>query len=312
MSPTSLHQGASKGFADAATYDAYRPSYPAAATQKFLEHLRLADVPHAKILDLAAGTGKMTEVLAARHEGFEVVAVEPHEGMRAELEKKGLRGVEVKDGFAARLPLGEEWGDGAVVAQIKHRFATTESLKEIHRVLKPTAVLGFIWNIEDCKSSRSFSILRRHILHVTRGHNKPKHWKASTPWEQSLNELVFTLGGDGQPRFRDFVWKDVFDSQLDANPLRAVKDVVLEGGRKMPLFSVPVGEEKVPFTVWLTPEAVWNRLRTLSQVAVLEGARAAAFKAEFDAILGGESVERNEKGEVALHGVTYFAWTSRL
>ncbi|EXF78450.1 methyltransferase, partial [Colletotrichum fioriniae PJ7] len=111
MSPTSLHQGASKGFADAATYDAYRPSYPPAATQKFLEHLRLADVPHAKILDLAAGTGKMTEVLAARHEGFEVVAVEPHEGMRAELEKKGLRGVEVKDGFAAKLPLGEEWGD---------------------------------------------------------------------------------------------------------------------------------------------------------------------------------------------------------
>ncbi|CCF38633.1 methyltransferase [Colletotrichum higginsianum] len=146
------------------------------------------------------------------------------------------------------------------------RFATPESLKEIHRVLKPTAVLGLIWNIED--------------------YNKPQHWEASTP-----------LGSDGQPRFRDFVWKD---------------DVVLEGGRKMPLFSVPVGEEKVPFTTWLTPEAIWNRLRTLSQVAVLQGEAAGAFKARFDAILGGESVERNERGEVALHGVTYFAWTSRL
>lgn len=117
---------------------------------------------------------------------------------------------------------------------------------------------------------------------------------------------------DGQPRFRDFVWKDVFDRQLDSNPLRAVADVVFEGGRKMPLFSVPIGEEKVPFTVWLTEEAVWNRLRTLSQVAVLEGERAAAFKAKFDEILKGETVERNEKGEVALHGVTFFAWTSRL
>ncbi|KZL88203.1 methyltransferase protein [Colletotrichum incanum] len=283
MSPTILHQSATKGFADAATYDAYRPSYTPEATQKFLSHLRLADVPHARILDLAAGTGKMTEVLAARHEGFEVVAVEPHEGMRAELERKALPGVEVKDGFAAKLPLGEEWGDGAVIAQ---------SLKEIHRVLKPTAVLGLIWNIED--------------------YNKPQHWKASTPWETALNELVFSLGSDGQPRFRDFVWKDVFDNQLDSNPLRAVKDVVFEGGRKMPLFSVPVGEEKVPFTVWLTPEAVWNRLRTLSQVAVLEGDAARSFKERFDAILAGESVERNEKGEVALHGVTYFAWTSRL
>ncbi|GKT89721.1 methyltransferase protein [Colletotrichum tofieldiae] len=288
MSPTILHQGATKGFADAATYDAYRPSYTPEATQKFLSHLRLADVPHARILDLAAGTGKMTEVLAARHEGFEVVAVEPHEGMRAELERKELPGVEVKDGFASKLPLGRS---GAMVLLLR-RFPTPESLQEIHRVLKPTAVLGLIWNIED--------------------YNKPQHWKASTPWENALNELVFSLGSDGQPRFRDFVWKDVFDNQLDSNPLRAVKDVVFEGGRKMPLFSVPVGEEKVPFTVWLTPEAVWNRLRTLSQVAVLKGDAARAFKERFDAILAGESVERNDKGEVALHGVTYFAWTSRL
>ncbi|KAK2065304.1 methyltransferase domain-containing protein [Colletotrichum caudatum] len=292
MSPTTLHQSAAKGFADAATYDAYRPSYTPEATQNFLSHLRLADVPHARVLDLAAGTGKMTEVLAARHEGFEVVAVEPHEGMRAELERKGLPGVEVKDGFAAKLPLGEEWADGAIVAQAFHWFATKEALKEIHRVLKPTAVLGVIWNIED--------------------YNKPQHWEASTPWENALNELVFSLGSDGQPRFRDFVWKGVFDNQLDSNPLRAVKDVIMEGGRKMPLFSVPVGEEKVPFTVWLTPEALWNRIRTLSQVAVLEGDAAKAFKDKFDAIVAGESVERNEKGEVLLHGVTYLAWTSRL
>ncbi|KAK1979080.1 methyltransferase domain-containing protein [Colletotrichum cereale] len=292
MSPTTLHQSAAKGFADAATYDAYRPSYMPEATQKFLSHLRLADVPHARVLDLAAGTGKMTEVLAARHEGFEVVAVEPHEGMRAELERKGLPGVQVKDGFAAKLPLGAEWADGAVVAQAFHWFPTLESLKEIHRVLKPTGVLGVIWNIED--------------------YNKPQHWEASTPWENALNELVFSLGSDGQSRFRDFVWKEIFDNQLDSNPLRAVKDVILEGGRKMPLFSVPIGEEKVPFTVWLTPEALWNRLRTLSQIAVLEGDAARAFKGKFDAIVAGESVERNEKGEVLLHGVTYMAWTSRL
>ncbi|OLN95943.1 putative methyltransferase C25B8.09 [Colletotrichum chlorophyti] len=292
MSPTTLHQSATKGFADAASYDAHRPSYPPDATQRFLEHLRVAGVAGARLLDLAAGTGKMTEVLAARSEGFEVVAVEPHAGMRAELERKGLPSVEVKDGFAAKLPLGEEWGDAAVVAQAFHWFATPESLKEIHRVLKPTAVLGLIWNIED--------------------YNKPQSWKASTPWEQSLNELVFSLGTDGQPRFRDFVWKEVFDRQLDTNPLRAVRDAVLEGDGGMPLFSVPIGEERVPFVVWLTPEALWNRFRTLSQVAVLEGAEAVRFKEKFDDILKGEGVEKNEKGEVALHGVTYFAWTSRL
>ncbi|KAF0326218.1 putative methyltransferase [Colletotrichum sp. SAR11_59] len=291
MSPTELHPG-TKGFSDAASYDAYRPSYPPEATQRFLSHLKIADFAHANVLDLAAGTGKLTEVLAARHESFNVVAVEPHAEMRAELERKALKGTVVRDGFAAKVPLEEEWGDACVVGQAFHWFANEDALKEIHRVLRPTAVLGLIWNIED--------------------YNKPKHWQASTPWEQSLNELVFSLGTDGQPRFRDFVWKDVFDRQLDSNPLKAVKDVVLEGGRKMPLFSVPVGEEKVPFTVWLTPEAVWNRIRTLSQIAVLEGAAAKGFKDRFDEILAEETVEKNEKGEVALHGVTYFAWTSRL
>ncbi|KAF6839920.1 putative SAM dependent methyltransferase [Colletotrichum plurivorum] len=302
MAPTELHPG-TKGFADAASYDAYRPSYPPEAMQKFLSHLRIADVPHARVLDLAAGTGKLTEVLAARHEGFDIVAVEPHREMRAELERKALKDTKVLDGFAAKVPLEEEWGDACVVGQVStarcpretlfaRTFANEDALKEIHRVLRPTAVLGMIWNIED--------------------YNKPQHWKASTPWEQSLNELVFSLGSDGQPRFRDFVFKDVFDRQLDSNPLRAVAEVVLEGGRKMPLFSVPVGEERVPFVVWLTPEALWNRLRTLSQVAVLQGEQATAFKDSFDKILSGETVEKNEKGEVALHGVTYFAWTSRL
>ncbi|KAH0436816.1 hypothetical protein CcaCcLH18_04142 [Colletotrichum camelliae] len=291
MSPTELHPG-TKGFSDAASYDAYRPSYPPEATQRFLSHLKIADFAHANVVDLAAGTGKLTEVLAARHESFNVVAVEPHVEMRAELERKALKRTVVSDGFAAKVPLEEEWGDACVVGQAFHWFANEDALKEIHRVLRPTAVLGLIWNIED--------------------YNKPKHWQASTPWEQSLNELVFSLGTDGQPRFRDFVWKDIFDRQLDSNPLKAVKDVVLEGGRKMPLFSVPIGEEKVPFTVWLTPEAVWNRIRTLSQIAVLEGAAAKGFKDRFDEILAGETVEKNGKGEVALHGVTYFAWTSRL
>ncbi|TDZ34890.1 putative methyltransferase-like [Colletotrichum sidae] len=290
MAPTELHPG-TKGFSDAASYDAHRPSYPPDATQRFLEQLRIADAPHARVVDLAAGTGKLTEVLAARHEGFEIVGVEPHREMREELERKGLRGVEVRDGFAAATGLEAEWGDACVVGQAFHWFANEDALKEIHRILKPTAVLGLIWNIED--------------------YNKPKHWKASTAWEQSLNELVFTLADD-QPRFREFVWKDIFDRQLDANPLRAVRDIVLEGGRKMPLFSVPVGEDRVPFSVWLTPEALWKRVSTLSQVALLRGERAAAFKAKFDEILAGESVERNGKGEVALHGVTYFAWSSRL
>lgn len=146
-----LHPGAQSGFADASSYEAHRPSYPTATVTAFLEKLGLAGQRGARVLDLAAGTGKLTEVLAARDEGFEIVGVEPHAGMRGELARKGLAGVEVRDGFAEGIPLGDGWGDGCGGAQAFHWFANEKALREIHRVLKPRSSLGLIWNIEDCE-----------------------------------------------------------------------------------------------------------------------------------------------------------------
>lgn len=154
----SLAPAAAAGFHNASAYDAHRPSYPASAVQALLTHMRLADKPHARIVEVAAGTGKFTEALAARHEGFEVVAVEPHGEMRAELEAKGLNGVSVRAGRAEALReamegkgKGEAWADGVVVAQAFHWFAGEEALGELGGVLKTGGVLGLVWNIDDCE-----------------------------------------------------------------------------------------------------------------------------------------------------------------
>lgn len=80
----------------------------------------------------------------------------------------------------------------------------------------------------------------------------------------------------------------------------------------LPRFSLPLGEDRVPWTVWLSEDALWARINTLSQVAVLEGEEKEAGERVFREALTGEDVERNDKGEVALHGVTFFAWTDRL
>lgn len=57
---------------------------------------------------------------------------------------------------------------------------------------------------------------------------------------------------------------------------------------------------------------MWSRINTLSQIAVLAGQdRENAIKI-FKEALNGDDVERNERGEIAVHGVTYFAWTDRL
>jgi len=135
-----------------------------------------------------------------------------------------------------------------------------------------------IWNIED--------------------YNKPKQWAATTQWEQSLHELVINAATDGQPRFRNYVWKDVFS-------LPSVQK----------LFSTPVEEDKTAWTVWLTEERLWDRVRTLSHVSMLlEQGDKEGFKEKFDSIVKGEANdgEWNERGEVAMHGVTPFAWTTKL
>jgi SAM-dependent methyltransferase len=106
------------GFADGASYDAYRPTYPDEAVSKLLSALNLSGKQGARVLDLAAGTGKFTELLAARPEKFEIIAVEPHDGMRAELERKKLPNVVVKKGLATNIPLDSGDVDAVIAAQV--------------------------------------------------------------------------------------------------------------------------------------------------------------------------------------------------
>jgi SAM-dependent methyltransferase len=167
--PDILPAAATEGFKDASAYDAYRPSYPSEAVESFLKHLKIAGQANLNVIEIAAGTGKFTELLSARHENFDIVAVEPHAGMRNQLVDKNLRNVQALDGHAAKLPVTDMWGDACIAAQAFHwygcsvsstgnhvliqppRFATEETLREVHRALKPKAVFGMIWNIEDCK-----------------------------------------------------------------------------------------------------------------------------------------------------------------
>lgn len=86
-SSQNLAPAAAAGFQDAAAYDTHRPAYPAEAVQKLLVHMRLAAggddgdgevrLGRRRIVEVAAGTGKFTEALARRGEGFAVLATEP-------------------------------------------------------------------------------------------------------------------------------------------------------------------------------------------------------------------------------------------
>ncbi|KJZ76685.1 hypothetical protein HIM_04021 [Hirsutella minnesotensis 3608] len=273
---SAVDQAAANGFDNAAAYDAHRPSYPVQAFNGLLESVGLAGVSGSKVVDLAAGTGKLTEMLAARGEGFEVVAVEPVSNMRQTLAAKELPRVTVRDGLATGMGVEDGWADAVIAAQSFHWFAHEEALAEIRRVLKPGGKLGIIWNIED--------------------YNQPPTWTSFTQWEKQLNDMICNLEPDGPPRFRDEKWWHVFDRQ-SRDPA--------------PMFSTPIGEAKVPFEGWLTKDGLWERVKTLSQVATLSEEGGEAFKKRFDEVLGNGDGKWNS-GEVEFHGTTVYAWTARL
>jgi hypothetical protein len=104
-------------------------------------------------------------------------------------------------------------------------------------------------------------------------------------------------------------WKQVFENQQDTTPLQTLKH---NFSRQMPTFSLPIGEEDVKWTVWLTDEAIWSRYTTLSQIANLKEDRKEEVRKQVFEALKEAGVERNAQGEVAVHGVTYLAWTSRI
>jgi SAM-dependent methyltransferase len=121
----------------AEAYERGRPGWPDA----MLEPLPLSG--GATVLDLGAGTGKLTRTLVRRY--ARVLAVEPLPGMRAILERE-LPDVEALAGEAAAIPLEDSSVDGVFCGQSAHWFADDDSIAEIARVLRPGGVLVAAWN----------------------------------------------------------------------------------------------------------------------------------------------------------------------
>jgi SAM-dependent methyltransferase len=98
------------------------------------------------VLDLGAGTGKLTRELSVR--GLDVTAVDPSDGMLAELGRV-LPGVPALPGTAEAIPLEDRSVDTVLVAQAWHWVDPARAVPEIVRVLTPGGRLGLIWNLRD-------------------------------------------------------------------------------------------------------------------------------------------------------------------
>jgi SAM-dependent methyltransferase len=172
-----VHPLASRGFArSAGAYQRGRPGYPPAAMEDLAGRLRLG--PGRTVVDLAAGTGKLTRELVRT--GAEVIAVEPLAEMRAELPPEAT----ALEGTAEAIPLADGSADAVTVAQAFHWFDAEPALAEIHRVLRPEGALALVWN-------------ERH---------------EDDPVNQAIDALVDPLRRESNaPQYRDGSWRAAFE-----------------------------------------------------------------------------------------------------
>lgn len=128
--------------AAASVYREARPGYPVEAIAWLIGDAE-------RVLDLGAGTGKLTEALVALDR--DVIAVDPVEEMLEELEI-AVPGVPRILGTAEDIPLGDAAVDAVVAGQAWHWFVPERAVPEIARVLRPGGVLGLVWNSRDIRA----------------------------------------------------------------------------------------------------------------------------------------------------------------
>jgi ubiquinone/menaquinone biosynthesis C-methylase UbiE len=121
-------------------YERSRPEYPREAVDWLLP----SDAK--TVLDLGAGTGKLTRALAAR--GLEVFAVDPSPNMLDQL-RAAIPEATVSVGTAEDIPLADASVDAIVVGQAWHWVDQNAALPSVARVLRPAGTLGLVWNIRD-------------------------------------------------------------------------------------------------------------------------------------------------------------------
>jgi len=215
-------------------YERGRPDYPPAAAAWIAEHTGLG--PGRVVVDLAAGTGKLTRQLL-RSEA-RVIAVEPLAPMLAELTAL-LPDVEAVVGTAEEMGLPDASATAVTVGQAFHWFATDEALTEIARVLEPGGHLALIWNRRDLTQQIQADLTRIMASHL---HDNPSY--ESGAWVAVLDATqLFAKVGEHHTLFKqvldveglcDRVASVSFIAKLEADELsevlRKVRDLVPEEG----------------------------------------------------------------------------------
>jgi SAM-dependent methyltransferase len=151
--------------------------------------------PGGIVVDVAAGTGKLTSLLVAR--GFEVIAVEPVPEMRAVLQAR-VPGAEVREGTAEAIPVDDGTAAAVTVAQAFHWFDPDRALAEIARVLTEDGALLIFANVRDKQNELQAEL--EQLMSPHRGTYPNPTWNETLP-----DNVLF------EPELRTFTHEQLVD-----------------------------------------------------------------------------------------------------
>ncbi len=172
-----LHPLAERFASVADHYERGRPEYALAVVGALMAELRL-DVG-APVLDLAAGTGKLTRALLAG--GLDVVAVEPQAALRERLAAK-VGHDRVRVGLAEAIPLPDGSVHAVSIADAFHWFDQRAALEEIRRVLRPGGGLAVLTTIPDWNGASWAHELGSLVVS-----QRPEHpYFDGPPWQDAI------------------------------------------------------------------------------------------------------------------------------
>lgn len=158
--------------AAAVAYAEHRPDYAEAAVRWALE-----PAPGPRVLDLGAGTGKLTATLVAL--GAEVIAVEPDTAMLTEL-RCSLPTVRALPGSAEAIPLPDTSVDAVLAGNAMHWFDMAAAGPEIARVLAPSGILAGLWNVMEDRVEWVAGLARVSGSAAIGPRDMPTGWRAET------------------------------------------------------------------------------------------------------------------------------------
>lgn len=242
-----LHPLAANFASVADVYERGRPDYPPAAIGALAAELGLAS--GARVLDLAAGTGKLTRALLAA--GLDVVAVEPQGPLREKL-LASVGAERVLEGLAEEIPLPDASVDAVTVADAIHWFDHAAALAEMHRVLRPGGGLAVLTTTPDWSGASWAAALGALIVE-----HRPEHPQfEGPPWQEAVRaserwteprEVRVTASRPASPeRLRDYVasisWIAAMPEEGRGETLAKVEEIVRGGETPAELpFHVTIG-----------------------------------------------------------------------